>query len=305
MIAEARAWLALGAARKAEEAIRKATRQEPARASAWLLWLELLRLEDRQIEAAGIAREALGAVGPADRLDVLRAATLALLADAPDEVVRPTLEKWVAADSQDIDAKLALMSRKALAGPRQAGPASDRASGQVSLLQSLLNESPGHIGLRAATVGALAEAGLIDRGRSLLDTWPKEGRDARYERLEGRWKLEYERKPDEAEEAFRKVLAQIPHDWKTRTRLARALHAQGRDQEARAEAETVSRHRELLEPARLGPRLSGDLEKPEDPEALEDLAALCQGLGLNTLAEGWSAEAAAARRARAAALRVP
>ena len=77
--------------------------------------------------------------------------------------------------------------------------------------------------------------------------------------------------------------------------LARAFRALGRDPEARAEAEAVARLRERLDPAALGPRLADDLARLDDPRALLDLAALCEGVGLAGLAEAWRREALARR----------
>ena len=51
-----------------------------------------------------------------------------------------------------------------------------------------------------------------------------------------RWQLDYEGRPDEALAAFRRALEELPHDWRTRYRLARALEAVGRRDEARAPA---------------------------------------------------------------------
>src|SRR6266567_4542486 len=51
LLGESSAALALGLAGQAEVVLRRATREIPANPEAWLLWLELLRLEDRPIEA--------------------------------------------------------------------------------------------------------------------------------------------------------------------------------------------------------------------------------------------------------------
>jgi predicted Zn-dependent protease len=300
LLAEARARLAAGQAAKAEGVLRRVVEKEPAKGVAWQLWLELLRVEDRRTEAAVVAREALAEVEPGGAFGVRKAATLAMLAEAPDDVARPTLERWVGADADDLDARRALLTRRALVGPRQAGPAAARATAHVEDLEAVLARRPDHVGLREAAVEALAEAGLIARGRALLEGWPEAGRDARYARLKGRWALDYNRDPAEAERAFRAVLKVVPHDWRTRARLARALHGQGKSEEARREAEVVSRHRELMDPAAITARLASDLERAGEPEALEDLAGLCRSLGLDWLAEGWAAEAETARRAKAA-----
>jgi thioredoxin-like negative regulator of GroEL len=131
-------------------------------------------------------------------------------------------------------------------------------------------------------VSTLADAGDPDAGRAALEAWPETGRDARYWRLRGRWDLEYDHHPDRAEASFRRALTELPHDWKTRIRLARTLRSLGREPEARTEAATVARLRERLDPAALGPRLARG-----DPA---DLAELTAAAGLTRLAAAWRSE---------------
>lgn len=295
LLAEARAALALGRAGEAETVLRLATIADPSDPQPWRLWLEILRVEDRPTDALRVGTRALAEVAPDGRLGVLRALTLALLADLPDDLARETLKRWSAGDgeSPDPDALAALYQRMN-AMPRGGDP--DRAA-RVAALSNLLAREPGRIPAREALVTALADAGEIDRGRAALDAWPAGDRDARYWRLKGRWELEYDRRPDEASAAFVKTLEELPHDWKTRVRLARALRSLGREAEARREAEAVGRLRERLDPESLGPALSAALENPE-PKALTDLADLCEGVGLPRLAEAWRREAQAPREDR-------
>ena len=42
--------------------------------------------------------------------ELLRELTLGLLADLPDEQIRTTLRRWVDADSDDVDAQIALLA---------------------------------------------------------------------------------------------------------------------------------------------------------------------------------------------------
>ena len=129
----------------------------------------------------------------------------------------------------------------------------------------------------------------------MLDAWPEPLRDARYWRLRGRWDLDYDHHPARAVEAFTRALTDLPHDWKTRVRLARALHALGRETASKQEADAVARTREALDPSTLGPRLSADLARLDAPSALLDLSDLCACAGLTRLADAWRREAAAAR----------
>lgn len=282
-LGEARAALALNRAAQAERALEEASRLDPSEPEPWLIRLELLRLEDRPHEAHRVGWAAWEAVRPGARREVLRALTLALLADAPDELARTTLARWIAADTDDRDARVALYRRMA-EHPRSGDPA---AAERAEALAALLDEAPGHVGAREALVLALAESGQATRGRDALDAWPVEARDARYDRLRGRWDLEYDDRPDRAAEALRRALDALPHDWKTLYRLARALQRLDRAEEARRAADDLARLREALDPSRLGPRLDADLARLDDPAARRDLAALCASVGLSRLADAW------------------
>ena len=141
---------------------------------------------------------------------------------------------------------------------------------------------------------ALADAGEPERGRSLLDEWPANARDARYWRLRGRWDLEYDHRPLEAAKAFRAALAELPQDWRSWYRLARALRVLGREDESREAAETVSRIREVLDTLVLGPRLAAAVDHLDDASTLNDLATLSTRAGLVRLGQAWLAEAQSA-----------
>ena len=138
---------------------------------------------------------------------------------------------------------------------------------------------------------ALADAGELERGRSLLDEWPSDARDARYWRLRGRWDLEYDHRPLEAVNAFRFVLAELPQDWRTWYRLARALRVLGREDESREAAEAVKRILEVLDTLVLGPRLAASVEHLDDASTLNDLATLSTKAGLVKLGRAWLEEA--------------
>jgi tetratricopeptide (TPR) repeat protein len=284
-LGEARACLALGKAAQAEHSLRRAVAAEPAAAEPWRLLLEILRVEDRPLEAEHLGWEAYSQLTPAARPELLRELTLNLLADLPDDLARSVLQRWIEADPGDIDARVALWQRIA-SQPRSDDP--DRPS-LLSALTSLLSSHPDHIGTREALIAALADSGEPDRGRALLDDWPQAAQDARYWRLRGRWNLEYDRRPEQAVTAFQKALAAFPQDWRTWYRLARALRMLGCDAEARRAAESVSRVRETLEPLALGPRLDTAFSHLDDPTALQELATLCNRAGLTRLAEAWRA----------------
>ena len=289
-LAEAKAALALGRAGQAARALARASALDPSDPTPWRLRLELLRVEDQAVEAQAVGWAAYDAVPPTARRAVLRDLTLALLADLPDDLARRTLAKWAEADpaEPDRDARVALLRRFA-AMPREGDP--DRAT-RIAELTAVLASDPRQTSAREALVGALADAGEPDLGRGVLDGWPEPLRDARYWRLRGRWDLEYDHQPARAVEELRRALADLPHDWKTHFRLARALRSLGLEDEAEREAETVARLREILEPAVLGRRLAADLDpaRARDPRASSDLADVCVRAGLTRLADAWRRE---------------
>jgi tetratricopeptide (TPR) repeat protein len=292
-LGEARACLALNRAAQAERSLHRAITVDPTDLEPWKLLLEILQVEDRILEAQRLGLEAYDRVHPEARRDLLKELTQGLLAELPDELVRTTLRRWVEADGDDVDAQVALWQRIA-AQPRADDP--DR----YSLLQSmetLLAGHPGYIGAREALVAALADAGEPDRGRALLDDWPEKARDARYWRLRGRWELEYDHRPDRAVAALQTAVADIPQDWRSWYRLARALWILGRDREGRQAAQTASRIQEVLNPLALGPQLDAAVDHLDDPTVLRNLAALCDRAGLTRLAEAWRTEAQVVTRA--------
>jgi tetratricopeptide (TPR) repeat protein len=282
-LAEARACLALGRASQAERSLRQAITADPTDPEAWRLLLEILRVEDRALEAQRLGWEGLDRVRPEARHTLLRELTLGLLSDLPDELVRTTLRRWVNADGTDIDAQVALLQRIA-AQPRTADP--DRAS-LLAAMELLLANHPKHVGAREALVSALADSGEPESGRALLDAWPDGAYDARYWRLRGRWELEYDHQYSQAVASFRTALAESPQDWRSWYRLARALRVLGYDNEGSQAAETVSRIREVLDPLVLGPRLNADFDHLNNPSALGDLATICDRTGLTRLGNAW------------------
>ena len=284
---EARLSLAKGEAARAERALAHASELAPADPEPWLLRLELLRVEDRQIEAQRLGWEAYHAVRGPSRRAVLSAITLAMLADTPDDLARDTLSRWIAADPGDVNARVALLQRIA-ASPRAGDP--DRPA-RVESLAKIVADHPGHVAASEALVLALADSGDPDGGRLALAAWPKSGRDARYHRLAGRWDLEYDRRPARAVDSFRESLKELPHDWRTRSRLARALQNSGLADEAKNAAIDVERLREALDPVALGRRLDHDLAALDDPKSRLDLADLCARAGLKRLADAWRRDA--------------
>jgi tetratricopeptide (TPR) repeat protein len=282
-LAEAKACLALGRAGQAERALAEASRHDPRDPEPWLIRQEIARVENRQSDALALSWQAYERVAPEARRAVLRGLMLALLADAPDDLARDTLTRWISADPGDLDARAALQ-RRMIENPRASDPS---LAERAVELESLLARHPEHAGLREALVLVMAELGEPERGRRLLDGWSEGARDVRYDRLEGRWSLDYEGRPERAVAAFRRALAVLPHDWKARYRLARALQASGQGAEARREAAEVARLRELLEPVRLGEKLDAAFAASDEPTMARELALICESAGLKRLARAW------------------
>ncbi len=260
---------------------------DPSAVAAWTIRLNRLRVLDRPAEAIALGLEALGRLrAPAARRAVLQATTLAALAEVPDAEARGQLDRWIAADPLDLDARVARLARIA-AAPHPGDP--DRAT-RIAELDRIVAADPTGDAAREALVVALADAGEVDRGRAVLLAWPEADRGPRFDRLQARWDLEYDHQPARAAAGFRRALLATPHDWKSHYGLARALRMTGAGDAAAAEALAVARLRERLDPATLGPRLAGDLDRLDaDPAgAARDLAELCRGVGLAPLAAAWS-----------------
>jgi tetratricopeptide (TPR) repeat protein len=297
-LGEARACLALSRAAQAERSLRRAIDADPTDPEPLLLLLKILRFEDRTIESQRLVWGACERVQPEVRHKLLRELTLGLLADLPDDLVRTTLRRWIDADHADIDARIALLQRIATQ-PRVIDP--DRMA-RLAELETLLADHPEHVAVRDALVTTLADAGNPEQGRTLLNSWPLAARDARYWRLQGRWDLEYDHRPSEAVLAFQKALAELPQDWRSWYRLARALQIIGRVDESREAAETVSRIREVLDPFSLGPRLDAAFNRLDDSASLHELDILCTRAGLFRLARAWRIEAENAKSSRSSPL---
>lgn len=270
---------------------------DPRSASDWLKQIDRLRVEGRPIEAIAVAQEASRSVPLAQRPAILRAWTLALLADVPETQATLALNSWLAEDPDDLDAKVALLRRsllsEALPGDRpRIGRSVPGDPGTLEGLRMILEERPEHLGAREVVVDALLDLGDVNEARSLLDAWPTSGRDdPRMLRLRSRLDLDFDGRPDRASASLGRLLASTPHDWQLRARRSRALAMGGKPDEARREAQRVDRLRERLSPDRLGPRLASALQRLDDPDALTDLADLCDSVGLTELANSWRVEA--------------
>ena len=295
-LGEAKACLALNRATQAERSLHRAIAADPTDLEPWRLLLQILRVEDRTLEAQDLGWRAYAALPITSRRTLLRELTLTLLAELPDETARTTLRRWIQGDAEEVDARVALLQRIATQ-PRGADP--DRDARQAEL-EAIVAEHPDHLGAREALVTVFADAYEPDRGRAVLEQWPgpEPDRDVRYWRLRGRWDLEYDHRPEEAAAAYRKVVTVLPQDWRSWYGLARSLRQITRERQALEAAETVRRISEVLDPISLVPSLDAAFKHLDDPAALRDLAEIAGRLGMTRLANAWRTEAQAAEGSR-------
>ena len=303
LLVEAQLAADLNRGRDAERIARQVIQLDASSASAWTLRINRLRVLDQPIEALTLGLSALGGIRSAEfRRAILKATTLATLAEVPDADARGQLDRWIAADPADLDAQVARLTWIA-ANPHPGD--SDRAI-RIVELQGIVAGHPDHVAARDALGVALGDSGEVARGQAILDGWPLDqpashrlgapgGQDRgyRFDRLQGRWDLEFNHQPGRAAARFRAACLVAPHDWKSHYGLARALQATGHAPEARAEALAVTRLRERLDPATLGPRLTTAFAQldggtaSQAAGAMADLAALGRSVGLVELADAW------------------
>jgi tetratricopeptide (TPR) repeat protein len=291
-VREAQAALRANRPGQARAALDAAIGQDPRDARGWLLRLEILRLEGRPFESLRVGTAAMEAVAaPGARRRVLLGLMLALLSAVPEAEARSTLDAWVATDPDDVDAEVARLGRMA-AEPRAGDLSRSERMARLEALLARRHDVFEDARIRERLAEELADAGEALRGREVLDGWAREDRDARYDRLLGRWLLEFERRPGDAVAPLARAVAALPLDVPTRYRLARALQQQGgRGAEALVQVDVLRQIREAIDPVRLGPRLSRAVAHPADAATARDLAELCQAVGLPGLAEAWRAEA--------------
>jgi tetratricopeptide (TPR) repeat protein len=283
---EARACLALGRAAQAERALNQAIAHAPGDPEPWLIRLELIRLENRTLDAMRVGWAAYQAVPAGSRREVLSALTLALLTEPPADLARATLDRWIRADPADLDALAARLALDRRLGP-DPDPTAAAPEDRIKTLARILEREPGHIAARETLVQTWLDLGEPDPARALLDAWPPSGRDARYQRLVGRLAQDFDRRPDLAAASYRQVLAALPHDWNTRYRLSLALQALNQNAEARQAAEQVAQLREILAPEPLGHVLNPALSHLDNPSSRRTLADLCARVGLSRLSHAW------------------
>lgn len=249
----------------------------------WLLILDLLRvLGDADLFSAEV--ESLLQSPVAMRTtSVLSSATLGLLTDLDQAEVRSRLKRWVENEPDHPLAQAALLLRYAL-NPLPEDPSRDE---RLKQARELLLRFPDSSMARSALAETLFNSGLYEEVAVVLDGWPNSQRvTTSWHRLQGRRLQDLIQKPEEAVAEYQLVLKSMPHDWKTRYRLARALMAGGIADEARQQAHRMTEIRELLEPTALEPVLKRAMPKGRPPEPAQ-MVPLLQKIELNSLAKSW------------------
>ena len=298
-LAEARAALSLGRAAEAERSLRRAIAADPADPEPVKVLLEILRVEDRTLDARQAAWESYEHMPAGSRREVLRELTLALLADMDDEVARSFLKRWIAADPAD-----RRRPRGAVAADR--GPAARRrprpigAAGRAGDDGRGASRPPGRARRWSrpwpmpASPTAAARCSTPGRAPSPVAT-PDTGGSA----ADGSWST------------TGTPIGPSPHSGASWRRSPRTG---GRGPGSPAPDPAGPRRRRRAAPPRPSaasarcsnplsfvPRLNDDFQHLDEPRALRDLADLADHAGLSRLAGAWLRRGGGPGRARATA----
>lgn len=255
----------------------------PGKPDGWLLILDLARIFGSSDMMMENTNEILNHALVNRSTAVLLASTLGLLTDLEQLEVRARLNKWSANEQESPLAKAYLLLRYA-ENPLPEDPPRDLRIEQARVLAS---RHPDSVAVLTALIETLFNGGYYQEATEVLDKWPLEDRTGTaYHRLQGRRLQDVEGKHGESVGEYEEALKFMPHDWKTRYRLARALAASGKIEESRNEARRMSEIRESLDPIQLGELLKAVLPKGRSPEP-ERLVGLLRKIGLNPLADAW------------------
>ncbi len=269
-----------GAALGVLEAWKKTNPDKP---DGWLLILDLARILGSSDMMMENTNQILKINSVNRSTPVLLASTLGLLTDLDQLEVRKRLNKWSASELESPLARAYLLLRYA-ENPLPEDPPRDLRIEQARVLAS---RYPDSIAVFTALIETLFNGGYYQEAMEVLDKWPLEHRSGTaYHRLQGRRLQDVEGKHRDAVGEYQEALKFMPHDWKTRYRLARALAASGKTEESRNEARRMSEIRESLDPIQLGELLKSALPKGRSPEP-DRLVGLLKKIGLNPLADAW------------------
>jgi|LakMenEpi03Aug12_release.lakeMendotaPanAssembly.Ray.scaffolds.fasta_scaffold32836_2 predicted Zn-dependent protease len=255
----------------------------PDKPDGWLLILDLARIFGSSDMMMENTNEILNHAMVNRSTAVLLASTLGLLTDLDPLEVRARLNKWSESEQESPLARAYLLLRYA-ENPLPEDPSRDLRIEQARVLAS---RYPDSIPVLTALIETLFNGGYYQEATEVLDKWPLDYRTGTaFHRLQGRRLQDVDGKHGEAVGEYEEALKFMPHDWKTRYRLARALAASGKTEESRKEARRMSEIRESLDPIQLGELLKAALPKGRSPEP-ERLVALLKKIGLKPLADAW------------------
>lgn len=291
MVRWARACLAADRPSQASTILDRWSSRDVTGADGWVLRIELSRaLGDADAIAHTLAMT-LKRPEARHSLSFLSTATFGILTMMSPDEMRERLRRWSDTESGEPLAKAWLLNRQ-FADASELGIDVARLSDEA---RELVSRHPESAEARRVLTEMLFEQGYYAEASQVLAGWPVGSRNSvSYERLEGRRLLEIAGDATPAIASFRKVLEVMPHDWRTRYRLSKALARSGRMDEARAEARQTVAIREALEPTTLERLLKAAFPSGSEPEP-QSLIPLLRSVGLTELAGAWQERSATQR----------
>jgi hypothetical protein len=215
---------------------------------------------------------------------LLTVATFGILTAMNAEESQERLRRWAETEPESPMATVWLLARQFEEFDLGGGSG----SGSFDEADKLAARWPSDPDVLRIYVESLFLRGDYEKVRLTMDRWPEDLRDSvAWSRLSGRRALEVDKDPGTAILHFRNVLAKIPHDWRTRYRLSRALSGAGQAEEARVEAKRTVEIRELLDPSGLEAKLKEAFPKGSQPVPSK-LIELLTRIDQTELARAWS-----------------
>jgi tetratricopeptide (TPR) repeat protein len=265
--------------REAEAAFRAALRREPRLPEPRRELVALLGIERRADEQEKELWELHDRAGcPIEALRLLAQSTVTIprgtLAKTSDEGA--VLERCLAADPDDSHLRPPLARFYRLRGETDAAR---------RLLESWLRDHPDDPSARVEWLACLVDEGDVDGASSWFESPPSSCRGfADFERLRGDW-LTLQGKSTEAIPAYREAVRLAPREPEVRYRLAQALRASGRLDEA---TEALTYHCRLQDLAVLA---AGVAEDHPALDRINEVGRVCRTLGRQREARAWFAQA--------------
>lgn len=281
---EASLLLQLDLAAQAERAARRSLELDPQSLDARQLLTIIYRWENRVREAERLFWELYELCPPSQT--VIALAQLFQIHDgefSAQEALK-RLQAFVANDPTDFAARLAIARLHVGAG---------NAERATELLEDCWRHKPGDPDARAALVNCHVSFGAYEKAARLLETWPVDQRDVRYWQSLGIYQSEHLQQFEQAAESFRRVLAQLPDDWRTRHRLGICLRVIGDEDGAAAEFERADRIRAVLEREQMEETLKKLPQTITTADGRYEIGRIYEEVGRYREARSWYQEALA------------